>query len=344
MLDRKKNTIYEKTDKDLKTIASRKNLYSIQKKIDEHDIDFFKKVFAIDSSNIWDSSMLNTIVAFLNDQMGSLLSFKFNDEKIREKFQHSLNQEMNNDDISRQQEGLMCLHEHDFIPVFEQILKENDLEFLDHHPQSFEETKFYLYKKIYRFIIKNMVDIARNTETFKSIPHFPLATLDACPFIDLLHYIQIQYLRVNKRFSLDCFNEESNREMMEKHNLDPVNLMSLLLQYKSIELTSRLSETGYHIVLIKNESEIGLITSDVPVINTFALYKKFDEMSEDEMEFYFPLSPQKALLLTRRHCYKSTSTIVLKTNRDVQPWNQALSQDAERYLYSNSREPLQALI
>ncbi|WP_372530492.1 DUF4238 domain-containing protein [Xanthomonas sp. NCPPB 3005] len=56
--------------------------------------------------------------------------------------------------------------------------------------------------------------------------------------------------------------------------------------------------------LLINETDVPLITGDQPVINTLAVDLPADIAVQD-CEFYYPLSPQKALVITTSDCFSS---------------------------------------
>lgn len=87
--------------------------------------------------------------------------------------------------------------------------------------------------------------------------------------------------------------------------------------------------------LLDNTSEVALITGDQPVINTHAVYRPEDEMVA-ECEFYYPLSPTKALLVTED---PSRATPPL-TAAAASHFNEMMAHSAERQLFARSREDL----
>jgi hypothetical protein len=55
----------------------------------------------------------------------------------------------------------------------------------------------------------------------------------------------------------------------------------------------------WNVVILANHTSTPLITGDQPIINTYAAFGN-EVIEHDYLEFYYPLSPHKALLLTKK--------------------------------------------
>ena len=89
MKDKTNNKIYTKKVSELKKIASRKNLYSIEDKISKEDVLFFKRLSTIDKKpiNSIDEKKLDRylyiLVHFLNGDFGKIFHMQYTaDQKI----------------------------------------------------------------------------------------------------------------------------------------------------------------------------------------------------------------------------------------------------------------------
>lgn len=91
------------------------------------------------------------------------------------------------------------------------------------------------------------------------------------------------------------------------------------------------------IVFIENKSTLDFITTDQPVINVYAAFgKSAVEMSEDELELYCPLSPQKAVLISFKDCYTDMSSIS-GSEKDVRIYNGILVKCSNRFVFSKDK-------
>lgn len=94
--------------------------------------------------------------------------------------------------------------------------------------------------------------------------------------------------------------------------------------------------------LIENDTGIPFITGDQPVINTYAVGSNLEQEPED-LEFYYPITPSIALLLTEREEYRAKS-MVLANETDVRKYNKYILDQSGRQIYSSSRDVLEAIL
>lgn len=91
--------------------------------------------------------------------------------------------------------------------------------------------------------------------------------------------------------------------------------------------------------LLSNTSDVPLITGDQPVINTYAVYLPADEMPE-KSEFYYPLSPTKALIVTEISSYTSGTL----TAASVAAFNKMMAHSAERQIFASEQSVLRPFL
>ena len=63
---------------------------------------------------------------------------------------------------------------------------------------------------------------------------------------------------------------------------------------------SLFSDRKFKIFLLDNKTSIPFITGDQPVLNTYAA-KTFGSEIPDKTEFYYPLSPTIAILISKKN-------------------------------------------
>ncbi|WP_225351827.1 DUF4238 domain-containing protein [Arcobacter porcinus] len=106
-----------------------------------------------------------------------------------------------------------------------------------------------------------------------------------------LYYICVQYFRTNniKQRVINAFKDDQinmNKIYPVMANILATNTAYYLHLNKAMNL-----------VLLINNTNLEFITGDQPVLNTYGVYKN-DELNSNELEFYYPISPQLAILVS----------------------------------------------
>jgi hypothetical protein len=148
-----------------------------------------------------------------------------------------------------------------------------------------------------------------------------------------LHAICLQYVRTKKI-----------REGLRSLNLNPVTgsdirrAANLLSQIVALKMGWSLYRDRllFKMVLVDNETEVPFIAGDQPIIN---LHANFGKGLTEKLEFYYPLSPKKAMLLLEA----STSRTPVVTANEVRHLNALIAQNSHEQLFSNSREYLETI-
>ncbi len=91
-------------------------------------------------------------------------------------------------------------------------------------------------------------------------------------------------------------------------------------------------------VLLKNTTSRKIITGDQPVIKTYGTGKRAGEAVHD-LEFFYPVSPALALLITRTDRYPA-SGVAYPTTEEVQDFNRQIARQANGQLYAETRDDL----
>lgn len=340
--DLKNNQIYEnKSPNAVKTICVKKNLYTIKKKITENDVLYFTKLFGLLPIKKDDEKFLSFLVRFLNDDLGDLFAIKIKDKNKEDKFNEFLRNKLNNPDISRNQETLFTFYENEFNYIHEKILKEKTLSFLEKDNGNF---KLYLRTKIIGLISKEFgklcLDAIEYQESSDILKNFNFGMKNS--YYDFLHFIIIQFFRVQKNMNfLSCPRlDKEEKDLLKSKDINHESIPHLFIHYQSINIASSFFKDNFKFILIRNESNIDFITSDNPCMNKH--YKEFQNNQNcEKAEIYFPLSPKLAVLYSKEKQYENIKEFSLKKDSDINNWNNILKDNAERYIYGNSRNLLE---
>ena len=159
---------------------------------------------------------------------------------------------------------------------------------------------------------------------------------------DHMHFILFicfQYVRTKKIYH----NMKSVYDYTDKKWRNMQSAAWFLRVYFAINLGSHICSNRelWKLVLLRNQTSIPFITCDQPVLNTH-LYGIPKSEPPPDLEFYYPITPRLAVLLTRDNRYAYTD----KSNLDeikVNTYN-ALSVDASHeQIYANEEAILDSL-
>lgn len=121
--------------------------------------------------------------------------------------------------------------------------------------------------------------------------------------VDFNIFICEQYFRTKKR--LESLNNSSN------HGIDTQKLWPIFRHIFATKLAFTFTyraDKKFKIFLMHNNTTINFITGDQPVINRYAT-KELQGKHIDKLEFYYPVSPKTALLLTEKE-YKEEELVI----------------------------------
>lgn len=99
------------------------------------------------------------------------------------------------------------------------------------------------------------------------------------------------------------------------------------------------SSKDYKIVLLENQSQKNFITGDQPVVNTFANDVAIDEEIFN-LEFYYPISPKLALLITQKNELEPIQ-IIIDIN-EINNYNKMIFNFSEEQIYASSEVEFEA--
>lgn len=156
--------------------------------------------------------------------------------------------------------------------------------------------------------------------------------------ITFLFYICQQYLRTQKMSS----NVRSSLGSFNGFNIDAMWSVLRHISATNVGLSLYQDREKFRPIIIENKSDLPFVTGDQPVINTYAIGLQLDKEPED-LEFYYPLTPTIALLLTSKEQYHKES-IILATELEVIKYNNWIYEQSSKQVYSSSRSALERLL
>ncbi len=254
---------------------------------------------------------------------------------INEKFLSKLVKFLNDDfksnpsEISYRQEDLFTLYEHNFIETYHKILERGELPF-------FKEIKIpaseFMFQKLEQFIDNKTSE--NKTSTIKN------------KYYDFLYYIINQCFRVEKIFNIHK-KDKHFKKIYENENINIKNYVTLFIHSCLPYLLDEMIERNLKLILLKNKTQTPFITSDKPVVNTFT-YKYPKNQQAKDIEFYFPLSSDYAILYTKEDKYKSIinekSEILITKNSKITHFNHIILDTSSQFIYGNSEEELRKIV
>lgn len=334
---------YRSTQK-LKEIAFKTHLYTVKNKINQMDVLLFKKIFQLSISNDFEQMFLNWLMAFLNDELKKLFTLKHKyDKEIEIKVNDVIKNLLDGPDFSRNQELLFTFYENKFQSVCNEIIKTEKLflrESNQYNPIS------YLAFGTLGFIMKMMVKKMSLIFKEKKLEyiHFDLSkcsNFESDSYLDMVHYLIVQYFRTNKRIKVGDSIELLSTTIREAtgESATPSNIMFLLIHMHSLNIVDKLIKSKYMLILVKNKTEIPFITSDNPVINTYANMLKDVDLQNLPFEIFFPITPNLAILYTNvcidPNINKSEMELTIEDKNKVIYFNKLIFKEADRYVFGN---------
>jgi hypothetical protein len=158
-------------------------------------------------------------------------------------------------------------------------------------------------------------------------------TEDGC--LNFSFYICLQYMRTKKLKENVCSIFHGKTAL----NIDGIWNIMRHIYATNMAWTLYAERSKFKMVLLKNVSSKTLITCDQPVINTYAADKVDGEKLKD-VEFYYPVSPVRGILISDKEQFKAIDEINLNHD-DVDYYNRVMLNFSHEQIYANSRETLE---
>lgn len=158
--------------------------------------------------------------------------------------------------------------------------------------------------------------------------------------IHFLNFICLQYFRTKKFLDrMRCVFNDAGRGIMDTKKaagfmrmFGAANVGASIFREKSL----------WKLVLLQNQSNIPFITCDQPVMNTYA-YGKPTEAHVDDLEFYYPITPELSVLLTRDKHYSYTDKTDVE-DLQVNGYNALAVDTSHEQTYGNQKQVLEDLL
>jgi len=156
--------------------------------------------------------------------------------------------------------------------------------------------------------------------------------------ISFLFFICQQYFRTQKIQT----NVISALKQFKNLNIEVMWPVLRHISATSVGFSLFADRNDFYPIIIENQSNLPLITGDQPVINTYANGLSLNEEAKD-LEFYYPLSPKMAFLLTPKEKYKGKSVISFY-EKDVMEYNRYSFDQSGRQVYASNQDVLKGLL
>jgi hypothetical protein len=153
-------------------------------------------------------------------------------------------------------------------------------------------------------------------------------------YADFTHFLCIQYMRTNK------IKSSVLAKVHPTKSIDMEKIWNVLSHILATNMGWNLYAERhlYHMFLLKNRTQKELITGDQPVINTYAK----GSQPPKKLEFFYPVSPKLAILITGKPNHNVADEIILK-EEDVKKYNLMMIEQSHNQIYAASREVLEEL-
>lgn len=153
--------------------------------------------------------------------------------------------------------------------------------------------------------------------------------------IEFLHFIALQYFRT-KRNQKNVSNSVKNISSVNLERIWPILRHVYATQTaKSIYI----EKEKFKLVLLINQTRAPLITGDQPIINTHAVEDRSTK-EVDKLEFYYPLSNNIAILITKEKKYSKLKSYFLNFE-EIAFYNEAIIKCSNEQVFSSCRESLE---
>jgi len=341
-----------------------KDIYFLEQELSENDVFFIKRLagknYPLDER---DEKNIDEIIGFLNNDPSPFMDMG---EEGRKFFKSKIREYIGDNALRRNQEELFTYYENNFIPLYEKLLKKdssfyneviNDknallgyMAALGFKTSNFLHSKFFdLLQRIqseYGMDITNTIKAREGLKNgLKKMEEdlggeFPFAQERYFSIYYFIIFILSQYLRTRKHFQNDQMYDALERNAEEnfpqyKGIFNYKNIMAMIVHYQTYRIgVNFVDEKKFRIVFLETNTGAKFITSDQPIINTYAaLQTEKAALAHHELEFYYPLSPDLAILFTDRDCYKDAHTLTLD-KQSVDAYNDLIKKSCLKTIYS----------
>lgn len=151
---------------------------------------------------------------------------------------------------------------------------------------------------------------------------------------EFLYYLCIQYMRT-KKMKTNVIQATNYQNKINTENI--WNVLSHIYATNVAFGINRQPE--FNLLLLNNLTNVPFITGDQPVVNTFGVGKKINA-SVDELELYYPISPNIGLLVTKKYQNLRSSQYDISDSTLIGQYNSYIVTESQEQVYSNSEQVL----
>jgi hypothetical protein len=155
---------------------------------------------------------------------------------------------------------------------------------------------------------------------------------------NFIHFVCNQYFRTNK-IQQRMIKHLLTPKLLGQVNID--NCWSVLRHIFSDSLAINLAvDKSYSIQILINQTLTPLLTCDQPIINLYAQNSP-DLAQVDDIEFYYPISPTAAVIISNQLSWKSKSHLSID---EVEALNLAMIKNSFEQVYSVDKATLEKYV
>ena len=155
---------------------------------------------------------------------------------------------------------------------------------------------------------------------------------------EFLYYLCIQFIRT-KKTKANAIRATNYQTKVNTENI--WNVLSHIFATNIAFFINR--QPDFKLILLNNLTKIPFITSDQPVINTFAVGKNIGD-PVDELELYYPISSTIGLLITKKYQNSKNNQNDISDDKQIEQYNSYIVTESHEQIYSNSEQVLQDIL
>jgi hypothetical protein len=108
----------------------------------------------------------------------------------------------------------------------------------------------------------------------------------------------------------------------------------------NLALTLYMQRQHFKSCLLKNDTDIPFITSGQPVINLAGDINNPRNLTINEFEFYYPITPKTAFILGKKDFFLTSEKIIKLNEENVRNYNAKMKSQCPNLLFSNTQKEL----
>ncbi len=153
-------------------------------------------------------------------------------------------------------------------------------------------------------------------------------------YMEFVYFLCVQYTRTKK------IKTRVLSIVKPPPNIDFEKIWNILSHIFATNMGASLyvDRHAYQLVLLDNQSSIQFITGDQPVVNTYA--SGDPKIPTQQLEFYYPVSPSAAVLLTKKEKYGGDNKHLISAV-EVSTYNEFIERNKYEQIYAASKSALE---